>query len=109
MTVRKALLYSLLAVLVTLGFWVGGYAYFINSDDWYLAQKTISTSETVASSVGPVRDISVSPFGFSYRFSGEWGQAKLRLLVHGDKGEAKFKADLEKSKGKWTLVRIKER
>ncbi len=88
---------------------MGGYAYFINSDDWYLAQKTISTSETVVSNVGPVRNVSVSLFGFSYRFSGEWGQAKLRLLIHGDKGEAKFEADLEKSKGKWTMLQIKEK
>jgi len=109
MAVRKAFIYGLIAVLVTVGFWLGGYVYFINSDDWYLAQKTISASETVISSVGPVKEISVSPFGFSYHFSGEWGRAKLNLLIRGDSGEAKFKADLEKSNGKWTLVRIKER
>lgn len=109
MNMRKALLYGLLASLITLGFWLGGYTYFIRSDDWRFAQKTISESEAVKSSVGQVREISVSPFWFSYRFSGQWGQARLRLLVRGDKGEAKFRADLEKSRGQWTLAQIEER
>ena len=105
---KKALLYGFLAVLVTITFWLGGYAYFVGSDDWHVAQETIVNSKIVTSEVGKVEDISVSPFGFSYRFSGQWGEARLRLLVRGDSGEAKFKAVLEKSKGKWKLAGIEE-
>jgi hypothetical protein len=108
MTMKKTLLYGLLAVLVTVGFWLGGYAYFVGSDDWRVAQETIASSEVLTSKVGKVKGISVSPLGFSYRFSGQWGEAKLRLLVRGDSGESKCKAVLEKSKGKWKLVRIEE-
>lgn len=108
MTMKNALLYGLLAVLVTIGFWLSGYTYFVNSDNWHVAQETIANSKIVTSEVGNVKDISVSPFGFSYRFSGQWEQAKLRLLVRGDLGKSKFKAVLEKSKGKWRLVRIEK-
>ena len=108
MTMKKALLYGLLAVLVTMAFWLGGYAYFVGSSDWRLAKEAIVNSETVTSEVGMVTDISVSPFGFSYRFSGQWAEAELRLLVRGDAGESRFKANLEKSDGEWELGRIEE-
>ncbi len=107
MTVRKAFLSILFVVLVMLGFWLGSYYYFINSDDWYYAKKTISSSEKIISVVGPVKEISLSPFGFSYGFRGDrWALATFKGYVLGDKGEKKFKAELEKSKGKWKLLMI---
>lgn len=109
MTSKKKLLYGLLAVLVTVGFWLGGFLHFVNSDEWYLAKESISTSEIVTSDVGHVKEISVSPLGFSYRFSGDWGQAKLRLLIRGDRGEGKYAAELEKTDDNWTLVRVERR
>lgn len=109
MTSKKKLLYGLLAVLVTIGFWLGGYLHFVNSDEWILAKKAISASEIVTSDVGQVSEVTVSPLGFSYRFSGEWGQAKLRLLVRGDRGEAKYSAELEKTHDNWTLVRVEKK
>jgi len=108
MTMKKVLLYGLLAVLVAIAFWLGGYAYFVGSDDWRLAQETIVNAKTVTSEVGNVEDISVSPLGFSYRFSGRGGEVRFQLLVRGDSGESKYKAVLEKSKGKWKLIRIEE-
>lgn len=109
MTSKKKFLYGLLAVLVTVGFWLGGFLYFVNSDEWDLAKESISASEIVTSDVGHVKEISVSPLGFSYRFSGDWGQAKLRLLIRGDRGEGKYAAELEKTHDNWTLVRVERR
>lgn len=94
---------------MTVGFWLGGYLYFVNSDEWILAKKAISASKIVTSDVGQVSEVTVSPLGFSYRFSGEWGQAKLRLLVRGDRGEAKYSAELEKTNDNWTLRRVEKK
>lgn len=103
---RKILLYGVLAVTVAIGFWLGGYSYFKNSDDWSSAQQLISKSETVISRVGVVQKIALSPLGFYYRFSGDWAQASISMIVTGDKAEARFKANMEMANGRWSLTRI---
>lgn len=108
MRIRKLLMYGATAVLVAIGFWLGGYAYFTHSEEWHSAQELVSTSEIVSARVGKVQNISVSPFGFFYRFSGDSGDAKLTLTVRGTNGQAKFKAEMRMSRGTWVLVRLTE-
>jgi hypothetical protein len=103
---RKLLMYGVVAVVVAVGFWLGGYSYFRYSDEWPAAQQVISNSDFVTSSVGKVRKIELSPFGFYYRFSGDWAQARVCIVVTGDKAEARFKADVEMVNGRWSLKRI---
>jgi hypothetical protein len=103
---RKLLLYGALAVTVAIGLWLGGYSYFINSDDWSSAEQVISKSEPVISRVGVVQKITLSPLGFYYRFSGDWAQMHASMTVIGDKAEARFKVEMEMANGRWILTRI---
>ena len=70
-TVKKALAYGLAAAGLAVGIWLGGYTWFINSNEWKEISIIISESKRINSKVGEVREISTSPFGFSYRFSGD--------------------------------------
>ena len=102
----KMLLSGLLALLVTVAFWIGGFTYFTLSEDWKMVKDLISDSESVISSVGLVEEMSPSLFGFSYRSSGDWARANLRVMVRGDKGEAHFAVEVERPKGKWSIESI---
>lgn len=105
---RKLLIYGLVAVTVALGFWLGGYSYFKYSDDWTAAQQLISTSDIVVSRVGKVQKIDPSPIGFYYRLSGDWAEARITIVVAGEKAKARFKADIGMADGRWKLARIEE-
>jgi len=104
---RKILLYVLIAVVVVVGFWLGGYSYFRYSTDWSAAQQLIAKSEPVTSRVGNVTDVSVSPFGFLYRFSGDWATANATVTVTGDRGKGRFRVELEMVDGRWRIVQLK--
>lgn len=101
---RKTLVRYLAAPLVAvLTFWLGGYAYFVNSADWQEIQRVISSTPRVVSKVGDVQDISVSLMPFMYKFSGESGSATLRVRVTGSRGEHRETMELQKKKGVWTM------
>lgn len=108
MNKRRLAAYAGVTVLVVAAFWVGGYAYFTNSDSWDAAKQVISDSGTVTSRVGKVNKVSPSIFGFYYRYSGDSEEARLVVTVEGDKAQARFRAQLEKVRGTWVLVRISE-
>lgn len=103
---RKVLAYGVLAILVAIGFWLAGYFSFKTSSDWAEVQQMLSESGPIHSRVGPVKDISLSPFDFYYRFSGTWAEARLHITVHGANGVAHFEAELRKSSNMWEVVRI---
>jgi hypothetical protein len=103
---RKIAIYSSIAVIVAIAFWFGGFLYFSNSDDWSVAQREIANSQTVKEQVELVRKISLSPMGFSYRFSGKSAEAQLNVRVEGDKKEAKFKVEIDMVSGRWAIRRI---
>lgn len=108
MSKRRLAAYAGLTVLVVGAFWIGGYAYFTNSESWDAAKQVISSSGTVTSRVGKVNKVLPSIFGFHYRYSGDSDKARLVVTVEGDKARARFRAQLDKVGGAWVLVRIDE-
>jgi len=104
---RRVIAYGAIAIVVAIGFWLGGYFYFVNSDDWLLAERQISTSPAVTDVVGKVKRISPSPLGFFYRFSGDWAKANMRMQIAGEKNVSRFKVELEMVSGRWTVKKVK--
>lgn len=105
---RRVVAYAAVAIVVAIGFWLGGYFYFVNSDDWLLAERQISMAPAVTNVVGKVERISPSPLGFFYRFSGDWAQANMRMQIAGDKTAGRFKVELEMVGGHWTVKGVKQ-
>jgi len=105
---RKVVIYGAIAVVVALAFSFGGYAYFLKSDDWLIAKRQISTAQAVTDVVGKVKHISPSPLGFSYRGSGDWSEASVRMRIVGDKAEGQFKVEFEITDGRFALKKVKQ-
>jgi hypothetical protein len=105
---RKKILRSLVIVVVAiLLFWIGGYTFFVNSEELVSIKSVITETDVVTTRVGKVNEITTSLFGFSYSFSGKWAHTDLRLTVTGEKGVAQFQVELEKSDGSWRIIQIK--
>lgn len=103
MNVNKATRYFLIPLVALLAFWFGGFAYFKSSDDWQEIQTLLAQSPTVTSKVGHVREITISPMPFMYRFSGNSGSATLRISITGSLGEYRMTIEAKKTSGVWSL------
>jgi hypothetical protein len=91
-------------VAAIFAFWWGGYSYFMGSSDWREVQTLISQSPDVQARVGEIKEITVSPFPFMYRFSGDYAKATLRVTVKGANGEYRATICAERRGGIWALV-----
>lgn len=85
-------------------FWVGGFLYFKNSEDWKEIRTIVANSSSVREQVGTVSHVSVSLFPFSYKFSGEWARARLSMTIKGAKGELELTQQFEKKNGRWEIA-----
>ena len=91
-----------LAAIIT--FWWGGYFYFKGSNDWQAVKALISKNPEVQARVGDITEISVGPFPFMFRFSGDSAKATLRVTVKGTNGEYRATIDAERRGGVWALT-----
>jgi len=95
--------------MIAVASWLGGYVFFVNSKDWYSVEQVINNSEDIKLRVGDVIDISVSPWGFQYSFSGDWARVELDLEISGERGVAEFSVEIEKNQeGVWVIKRVVE-
>jgi hypothetical protein len=97
----RFLVIPLCAVLV---FWWGGYLYFKGSSDWQEVQLLLSADPAIRAEVGDIKEISVAPFPFMYRFSGDYVRATLRVTVVGSSGEHHATIEVERRGGTWSFV-----
>lgn len=104
MSRAKLIRYVVIPLAAILAFWWGGYFYFKGSSDWQEVQTLISQSPDVRARVGEIKEITVSPFPFMYRFSGDYAKATLRVTVKGTNGEYRATIDAERRGGIWALV-----
>ena len=95
--------YVLIPLGAILAFWWGGYFYFKGSSDWQDVQALILKSPEIRAKVGEIKEISVGPFPFMYRFSGEQARATLRITVLGTAGEYSATIDAQRRDGVWSL------
>jgi len=111
MTRKRKLIYGGLALTIAVASWLGGYAFFVNSEEWHSAEQVIKKSEIIKSRVGDVKDIELSLWGFRrYSSSGDWARVELDLGISGEKDVAKFFVEIEKSrKGVWTIKQVLEK
>jgi hypothetical protein len=103
MTRGRIMRYVLAPLCAILAFWWGGYFYFKGSSDWQDVQALVSKSPEIQSKVGEIKKISVAPFPFMYRFSGEQASATLRITVLGTAGEYSATIDARRRDGVWSL------
>lgn len=96
----RCLLIPLAAVVL---FWLGGYTYFRLSDDWQEIRRLLVQSPAIASQVGQVSEITVSPMPFTYSFSGDSARATLRITVVGSSGEYRAVVEAKKRNGVWSI------
>jgi len=108
MSKKRIFIYAILVVIVVLGFSIGGYIFFINSENWESARSVIKQTDVVTTRVGRVQEITTSPLGFFYRFSGDWAQVRFNLTITGEQGVALFKMEMEKSDNVWKITKIEE-
>lgn len=100
---RKLLRYALIPLIAILVFWWGGFLYFKGSNDWQEIRALLATDRAIRAEVGEVKEISVAPIPFMYRFSGDYAKATLRVTVIGSKGEHSGTIDAERRSGRWIL------
>ena len=103
MSQRRLVRYALIPLGAILAFWWGGYFYFRNSSDWQDVQALVSRSSEIQAKVGEIKDISVRPFPFMYRFSGQQASATLSITVLGTTGEYSKTIDVQRQDGVWSL------
>jgi hypothetical protein len=104
MTRAKLIRYVVIPLAAILAFWWGGYFYFRGSSDWQEVQALIFQKPEIRARVGEIKQISVGPFPFMYRFSGDYAKATLRVTVTGTNGEYQATIDAERRGGIWALV-----
>ena len=104
MTRAKLVRYAVIPLAAILAFWWGGFFYFKRSSDWQEVQALLAQSPEVRAQVGEVKGISVAPFPFMYRFSGDYAKATLKVTVTGTNGEYRRTVDAERRSGTWVLV-----
>jgi hypothetical protein len=101
---RKLIRYALIPLAAVLVFWWGGYLFFKGSSDWHEVQALLSSDPAIRAKVGQVKEISVAPFPFMYRFSGDYVRATLRVTVVGSSGEHRATVEVERRSGRWAFV-----
>lgn len=107
---EKKFIYGGVALIIVVLSWFGGYAFFINSDEWLSVKQIIRDSEDIQLRVGDVKDISLSPWGFKYSFSGNWARAELDLKISGNKAVTRFFVEIEKDRrGVWMIKQLSEK
>jgi len=104
MTRGKLIRYVLIPLAAVLVFWWGGYSFFKGSSDWQEVQALLSADPAIRAKVGDVKEISVAPFPFMYRFSVAYVRATLRVTVVGSVGEHRATVDVERRSGRWAFV-----
>jgi hypothetical protein len=104
MSYPKLIRYAIIPLVAILAFWWAGYSYFRGSADWQEVQSLITASPVVQSRVGEVTEISLGPFPFAYRFSGDYAKVTLRVTVKGTDGEYRATISAERRGGTWALV-----
>lgn len=111
MTRKRKLIYGGLALTIAFASWIGGYVFFVNSEEWHSAEQVIKKSEVIKSRVGDVKDIELSLWGFRrYSSSGDWARVELDLEISGEKDVADFSVEIEKNrKGIWLIKQISEK
>ncbi|MBL1276517.1 MAG: hypothetical protein COB30_010540 [Ectothiorhodospiraceae bacterium] len=111
MTRKRKLIYGGLALTIAVASWIGGYAFFVNSEEWRSAEQVIKKSEVIQSRVGNVKYIELSLWGFRrYSSSGNWAIVELDLVIAGDKDVADFSVEIEKNrKGVWKIKQVLEK
>jgi len=103
---RKGLWYATVAVLLGIAVWIGGYVWFINSENWDELSDKIKASEQIRNSTGEVVKIEPGILGFSYRFAGGWAEIDISIKVTGDDGEHKFRVEAERINSEWNVKRV---
>ena len=73
-----------------------------NSDAYAEAERFLRASATVSDRIGPVRGISIEPFGAPLRLTSNAGDAQFKLDVEGSKMVAKAYVELER-RGAWEV------
>jgi len=106
LTKKKISIYTLLAIISVLMFWLGGYYSFVNSSNWVEIESAIKNNTVVVSAVGKVQKVISSPFGFFYRSSGNWAETKLNVVITGDVTTAAFSVEASKNNSPWKIGRI---
>ena len=104
MTRGKLIRYVAIPLAAVLAFWWGGYFYFKGSSDWQQVQALLAADPAIRAKVGNVKEISVAPFPFMYRFSGDYVRATLRVTVIGSNGEHQATIEVERRSGTWTFL-----
>jgi hypothetical protein len=88
-----------------LAFWLGVYIYFMQSSDWREIQALVAQNPEIQTKVGKIKEITLGPFPFMYRFSGDAAEATLCITAIGDAGKYRATIDFEKINGKWSPSR----
>lgn len=105
---NKVLKYGLIAIVIIIplsalaGHWLA-----LRSEPFAVMSKAISESAEVRAMVGDVRDISLSWFGYSVKYSGPRGEASFEVKVQGTKGSRVVFTDLERSAGEWQIQKMR--
>lgn len=105
MSQRRIVWTTVITLFVLLGSYVGGFVWFLHSDDWSEARKVLLTQ--TQSTVGAVREVEPSIIGFSYKFSGEYSRFHLNVELIGTEGEKRYSADFERTDGYLRMLSLR--
>lgn len=105
MSQRRVVWTAAFALFALLGSYVGGFLWFLHSDDWSEAQKVLLTQ--TQSTVGAVRKVEPSIIGFSYKFSGEYSRFHLNVELVGAESEKRYSADFERVDGSLRMLSLR--
>ncbi|MBK9160151.1 MAG: hypothetical protein IPM27_01025 [Nitrosomonadales bacterium] len=93
----------LIAAILTAIAYPGAWLMVQQSDAYIDAETFIRTDPQVVEAIGTVRKVSLSPFGYSLRYSGANGDASFELTVEAERESASAFVELQK----WGVWEVK--
>lgn len=92
----------LIAVILTAVAYPGAWLMVQQSDAYVDAETFIRNDQQVVEAIGSVRKVTLSPFGYSLRYSGANGDASFELTVEAERESASAFVELQK-RGVWEV------
>jgi hypothetical protein len=92
----------LIAVVITAIAYPGAWWMVQQSDAYFDSETFIRNDPQVVEAIGTVRKVSLSPFGYSLRYSGANGDASFELTVEAERETASAFVELQK-RGVWEV------
>ncbi|NJC87675.1 MAG: hypothetical protein FIB02_03945 [Desulfuromonas sp.] len=109
MEIIKKYLYSKTNLIVFVAIMILGtciHIYAINSEPYNFTVTTIEQNSDVVREVGQIESCRLAFWGYKIMYSGSGGNAKFKIYVVGNKGEATVYVKLIRANNEWSIQDI---